>query len=29
MKLGVFAVMFGGMKFEAALDYIKSVGWKP
>lgn len=26
MKLGVFAVMFGGMKFEAALDYIKSVG---
>ncbi|MBE7474954.1 MAG: sugar phosphate isomerase/epimerase [Anaerolineae bacterium] len=26
MKLGVFAVMFSGMKFEAALDYIKSVG---
>ncbi|HXW00006.1 MAG TPA: sugar phosphate isomerase/epimerase [Anaerolineae bacterium] len=26
MKLGVFAVMFVGMKFEAALDYIKSVG---
>jgi len=26
MKLGVFAVMFGGMKFEAVLDYIKSVG---
>jgi sugar phosphate isomerase/epimerase len=26
MKLGVFAVMFGDMPFEQALDYIKSVG---
>lgn len=26
MKLGVFAVMFSAMKFEDALDYIKSVG---
>src|SRR5690349_19360941 len=26
MKLGVFAVMFRGMSFEQALDYIKSVG---
>ena len=26
MKVGVFAVMFGALKFEAALDYIKSVG---
>jgi sugar phosphate isomerase/epimerase len=26
MKLGVFAVMFGAMKFEAALDYIASMG---
>jgi sugar phosphate isomerase/epimerase len=26
MKLGVFAVVFGKMKFEQALDYIASVG---
>lgn len=26
MKVGVFAVMFSAMKFEAALDYIQSVG---
>ncbi len=26
MKVGVFAVMFSAMKFEDALDYIKSVG---
>jgi sugar phosphate isomerase/epimerase len=26
MKLGVFAVMFGAMKFENALDYIVSMG---
>jgi sugar phosphate isomerase/epimerase len=26
MKLGVFAVMFGSMPFEKALDYIASVG---
>jgi sugar phosphate isomerase/epimerase len=26
MKLGVFAVMFGAMKFENALDYIASMG---
>jgi len=26
MKLGVFAVMFGRMPFEQALDYIQSVG---
>ena len=26
MKLGVFAVMFRGMSFEQALDYIRSVG---
>ncbi|MEA3345966.1 MAG: sugar phosphate isomerase/epimerase [Chloroflexota bacterium] len=26
MKVGVLAVLFGGMEFEEALDYIKSVG---
>jgi sugar phosphate isomerase/epimerase len=26
MKVGVFAVMFSALKFEAALDYISSVG---
>ena len=26
MKVGVFAVLFSAMKFEVALDYVKSVG---
>ena len=26
MKVGVFAVLFSAMKFEDALDYVRSVG---